>query len=131
MVHRDETVKRRERPSPKAGLGVERMIAPGTLLKSPVLVERLMERRGAAFIHLLADICRAWPELGYWLAEEFGRNAKARANFKALVTAPPETSAAGLVLAEVAGEADPVRDEAKRIRAAIGLTTTRIYGGRT
>ena len=46
---------------------------------------RASERRSRAFLRLLANMCRQFPDLRTWLLEDFGQDAETRANFLALV----------------------------------------------
>ncbi len=107
------------------------MTTPGTSVKRPVLLERLLERRGVAFIRALADTCRAWPELADWLCDDFGRNAKARENFRALIAAPSAIDFVADGLLDISGEADGWRTEIARLKTQIGISTPQLYGGRT
>ncbi|MFZ5495492.1 MAG: hypothetical protein ACOZE5_09185 [Verrucomicrobiota bacterium] len=107
------------------------MIAPGTPVKRPAVLERLLERRGSAFVRALADTCRAWPELGTWLCEEFGRDAEARVRFKALVAEPDSLAPDEDAEAAVSGTLTALRREKTRLLAELGPDVARLWGGRT
>jgi hypothetical protein len=106
------------------------MTVPGTTVKRPVILERLLERRGVAFLQALADTCRAWPKLADWLCDEFSQSAKARENFRALVAAPAAVELAADGLQDISGEAGGWRIEVARLKAETGISA-RLYGGRT
>ena len=94
--------------------------------------ERSHERRTRSFVHLLADICRRFPDLEEWLLEDLSRNGKTRANFRELVDKgelPGEDAADGL--AAIAGEVRGWSEERQRQRAKYPPETSRFYGGLT
>ena len=93
---------------------------------------RASERRSRAFLRLLANMCRQFPDLRTWLLEDFGQDAKTRANFFALVergdlTGEPESDG----FAELAGELDGWREEKRRMKAQLPAQATRPFGGLT
>lgn len=90
------------------------------------------ERESRAFLRLLADICRRFPDLRAWLVEDFARDAKVRANFLGLV----ETGDLGGedmadAFAELAGELGSWREEKRRMRAELPAQAARPFGGLT
>ncbi len=90
------------------------------------------ERRTRSFVHLLADICRRFPDLEEWLLEDFSRNGKTRTNFRELVDKgelPGEDGEDGL--AAIAGEVRGWSEERTRQRAKYPPETSRFYGGLT
>lgn len=90
------------------------------------------ERRSRAFLRLLADICRRFPDLREWLFEDFARGAQTRANFLALIekeTLAGESTADGF--AEMAGELGPWLQEKNRIQAKVPARAVRPFGGLT
>jgi hypothetical protein len=93
---------------------------------------RTAERRSRAFLRLLADICRRFPDLQEWLVEDFTRDAKVRANFLSLVEngdlGGEDTADA---FAEMAGELGSWREEKRRMQAALPAQATRPFGGLT
>ena len=93
---------------------------------------RAPERESRAFLRLLADICRRFPDLRGWLVEDFARDAKVRANFLGLV----ETGDLGGgdtadAFAEMAGELGSWQEEKCRMHAALPAQATRPFGGLT
>jgi len=107
------------------------MIAPGTAVSRPAVVAWATSRRGPAFVEALAESCRAWPELRDWLCEEFGRSARTRANFRALIdAAPADRAAASRGLAALAGETTAWERERARLQDGGGADLGR-FGGRT
>ena len=93
---------------------------------------RASERRSRAFLRLLANMCRQFPDLRTWLLEDFGQDAKTRANFFALVergdlTGEPESDG----FAELAGELDGWREEKRRMKAQLPERAARPFGGLT
>lgn len=108
------------------------MFAPGTSVKRAIILERLLERRSVAFVHGLADACRAWPELRHWLCEEFGTRPHVRENFRALIAKPPATHPLdGPDFMDLADEADAWHREVAHLKATLGVTTPQLFGGRT
>ena len=94
--------------------------------------DRSHERRTRSFVHLLADICRRFPDLEEWLLEDFSRNGKTRTNFRELVDKgelPGEEAADGL--AAIAGEVRGWSEERQRQRAKYPPETSRFFGGLT
>ena len=93
---------------------------------------RSSERRSRAFLRLLADICRQFPDLHTWLIEDFARDPATRANFAALVERGDlngEPMADGF--AELAGELDGWREEKRRMQAQLPTQAARPFGGLT
>jgi hypothetical protein len=93
---------------------------------------RAPERESRAFLRLLADICRRFPDLRGWLVEDFARDAKVRANFLGLV----ETGDLGGedmadAFAEMAGELGSWREEKRRMQVQLPAQATRPFGGLT
>jgi hypothetical protein len=90
------------------------------------------ERRSRAFLRLLADVCRHFPDLREWLVEDFGRNADTRANFLALVERgdlPGDDLADGF--AGLAGELGGWAEEKRRLQAQWPAHAARPFGGLT
>lgn len=103
------------------------MIAP-----AGVTSVREAERRSRAFLRLLSDICRRFPDLQTWLVEDFARDPATRANFVALVEHGDlnnEPMADGF--AELAGELDGWQEEKRRLRAQLPPNAARPFGGLT
>ena len=93
---------------------------------------RASERRSRAFLRLLANMCRQFPDLRTWLLEDFGQDAKTRANFLALVECGDligEPVSNGF--AELAGELDGWLEEKRRMKAQLPAQATRPFGGLT
>jgi len=93
---------------------------------------RVPERESRAFLRLLADICRRFPDLREWLVEDFTRDAKVRANFLGLV----ETGDLGSedmadAFAEMAGELGSWQEEKRRMQAELPAQAMRPFGGLT
>jgi hypothetical protein len=93
---------------------------------------RAHERESRAFLRLLADICRRFPDLRAWLVEDFARDAKVRTNFLGLV----ETGDLGGedmadAFAEMAGELGSWREEKRRLQVELPAQATRPFGGLT
>jgi hypothetical protein len=93
---------------------------------------RAPERESRAFLRLLADICRRFPDLRGWLVEDFARDALVRANFLGLV----ETGDLGGedmadAFAEMAGELGSWREEKRRMQVQLPAQATRPFGGLT
>ena len=93
---------------------------------------RAPERESRAFLRLLADICRRFPDLRGWLVEDFARDAKVRANFLGLV----ETGDLGGgdmadAFAEMAGELGSWQEEKRRMQVKLPAPATRPFGGLT
>src|ERR1017187_8581935 len=93
---------------------------------------RAPERESRAFLRLLADICRRFPDLRGWLVEDFARDAKVRANFLGFVEtgdlAGEDTADA---FAEMAGERGSWREEKRRMQVELPAQATRPFGGLT
>src|SRR5258708_40101929 len=88
------------------------------------------ERRSRAFLRLLADICRQFPELREWRAEDFAKDAAIRANFLALVERSDldgDDLADGF--AELAGELGGWAEEKRRLQAQLPAHAVRPFGG--
>lgn len=93
---------------------------------------RAAERRSRAFICLLADICRQFPDLRAWLLEDFARDADTRANFLALVTSGElDAAATANGFAELAGELNGWRQETQRLQRRLPVQAVRPFGGLT
>jgi hypothetical protein len=108
------------------------MIAPGAFAKRPAIIDRVMERRDAAFLRGLVDTCREWPEIRKWLCEDFVTLEKVRENFKSLVdrpTAAVRTSTYSL--ADLSGESYVWLKEKGRVKSATSPCGAAIFGGRT
>ena len=90
------------------------------------------ERRSRAFLRLLADICRQFPDLQTWLVEDFARDPATRANFTALVE-QGELSGEPMSdgFAELAGELDGWQEEKRRMQAQLPTLAARPFGGLT
>lgn len=54
-------------------------------MSPPASTSPALERRSRAFLRLLADVCRHFPDLREWLVEDFARDTKTRESFLALV----------------------------------------------
>jgi hypothetical protein len=90
------------------------------------------ERRSRAFLRLLADICRRFPDLREWLFEDFARDAQTRANFLVLIEKDAldgEGTADGF--AEMAGELGPWLQEKRRIQGNLPARAVKPFGGLT
>lgn len=107
------------------------MRVPGTFVKRPILLDRLMERRSAAFVCALSDTCRAWPALADWLCEEFPRNAKVRESFRKLVATPSAVDPSTDGLLENCVDTSGRQNEVARLKAQFGIISPQLYGGRT
>lgn len=93
---------------------------------------RAAERRSRAFLRLLADICRQFPDLRAWLLEDFARDAKTRANFLALVERGDlNGEAMSNGFAEMAGELAGWLEEKRRMQARLPAHAVRPFGGLT
>ena len=93
---------------------------------------RASERRSRAFLRLLAGMCRQFPDLRTWLMEDFGRDAKTRANFLAFMERGDlnaESMSNGF--AELAGELDGWLEEKRQMKAELPAEATRPFGGLT
>ena len=91
---------------------------------------RAAERGSRAFLLLLADICRRFPDLREWLVEDFTRDAKVRANFLGLVeNGDPGGEEMADAFAEMAGELGSWREEKRRMQAELPAQATRPFGG--
>ena len=93
---------------------------------------RAPERESRAFLRLLADICRRFPDLRAWLVEDFARDANVRVNFLGLV----ETGDLGGedtadAFAEMAGELGSWQEEKRRMQVELPAQATRPFGGLT
>lgn len=90
---------------------------------------RVAERRSRAFLRLLANICRHFPDLRTWLMDDFVQVAKTRENFTALVERGDLASdEADHGFAEVAGELDAWTEEKRHLKAGF-QPNTRPFGG--
>ena len=99
---------------------------------SPHSSTQSSERRSRAFLRLLADICRQFPDLQTWLIEDFARDPATRANFAAFVERGDfsgEPMSDGF--AELAGELDGWQQEKQRIQTQLSARVTRPFGGLT
>ena len=95
--------------------------------KDESLLLRLAENDDdSATIALLVTLCRQSPKLRHWLWEDFGRDAKTRARFAALVAKTGEITASGFL--ELTDDAAALREEQRRLRAQISPAC---YGGLT
>ncbi|MDD3179558.1 MAG: hypothetical protein PHQ04_04320 [Opitutaceae bacterium] len=91
---------------------------------------RASERRSRAFLRLLANMCRQFPDLRTWLLEDFGRDATTRANFLSLVERGDlNGDAVANGFAELAGELDGWFEEKRRMKAHLPAEATRPFGG--
>lgn len=96
------------------------------------LSSRASERRSRAFLRLLANMCRQFPDLRTWLLEDFGQDAATRANFLALVERGELTDEpASNAFAELAGELDAWREEKRRMKAQLPEQAAHPFGGLT
>lgn len=92
----------------------------------------LAERRSRAFLRLLADICRHFPDLQAWLVEDFGRNEATRTRFVAFIAdGELDGEATSNGFAALAGELDGWREEARRLQAQLPAQAARPFGGLT
>jgi hypothetical protein len=92
----------------------------------------IAERRSRAFLRLLANICRHFPDLRTWLMEDFGRDAATRTNFAALVERGDlgsEEVSDGF--AEVSGELGVWLEEKRRLKAQWKPEFVPQFGGLT
>src|ERR1017187_1464641 len=93
---------------------------------------RAPERGSRAFLRLLADICRRFPDLREWLVEDFTRDAKDRAE---VVGRGGHGHLGGGEMAdafaEMAGELGSWREEKRRRQAELRAQATRPFGGLT
>ena len=88
------------------------------------------ESRSRAFLRLLADICRRFPDLREWLVEDFARDAKVRANFLALVERGDlNGEAMSNGFAELAGELDGWLEEKRQLKGQLPAQATCPFGG--
>ena len=93
---------------------------------------RVSERRSRAFLRLLANMCRQFPDLRTWLMEDFACDAQIRANFLALVERGDlDGEAMSNGFAELAGELDGWLKEKRRMKAQLPAQATRPFGGLT
>jgi len=93
---------------------------------------RETERRSRAFLRLLTDICRQYPDLQTWLVEDFARDPVTRANFTTLVEQgdlSDEPMSDGF--AELAGELHGWQEEKRRMQAQLPMQAARPFGGLT
>src|SRR5882724_2085626 len=98
----------------------------------PVPTSPATERRSRAFLRLLADVCRRFPDLREWLVEDLARDAATRENFLALVERgdlPGDDLADGF--AGLAGELGGWVEEKRRLQAQWPVHATRPFGGLT
>ena len=103
-----------------------------TATVAPASSAQSSERRSRAFLRLLADICRQFPDLRTWLVEDFARDPATRANFTALVERGDfsgEPMSDGF--AELAGELDGWQEEKRRMQAQLPTQAARPFGGLT
>jgi hypothetical protein len=108
------------------------MIAPGAFAKRPAIIDRVMERRDAAFLRGLVDTCREWPEIRKWLCEDFVTLEKVRENFKALVDRPTAAEkTCAYSLADLSGESFVWLKEKDRMKSFTSPFGAAIFGGRT
>jgi hypothetical protein len=108
------------------------MIAPGAFAKRPAIIDRVMERRDAAFLRGLVETCREWPELRKWLCEDFVTMEKVRKNFQALVDRPKAAAKSSVEsLADLSEESLVWLEEKGRVKAATSPFGAAIFGGRT
>ena len=90
------------------------------------------ESRSRAFLRLLADICRRFPDLREWLVEDFARDAKVRANFLALVERGDlNGEAMSNGFAELAGELGGWLEEKRQLKGQLPAQATCPFGGLT
>jgi len=93
---------------------------------------RVAGRRSRAFLRLLADICRRFPDLREWLVDDFARDAKIRANFLGLVESGDLGSdEMADAFAEMAGELGSWREEKHRMRTKLPAQAMQLFGGLT
>ena len=93
---------------------------------------RAPERESRAFLRLLADICRRFPDLRGWLVEDFARDAKVRANFLGLVkTGDLGGEDTADAFAEMAGELGSWQEEKRRMQGELPAQAARPFGGLT
>ena len=93
---------------------------------------RASERRSRAFLRLLANMCRRFPDLRAWLMDDFWRDAATRANFLELVERGDlNGEAMSNGFAELAGELDGWLEEKQRMKAQLPARATRPFGGLT
>ena len=91
---------------------------------------RASERRSRAFLRLLANMCRQFPDLRLWLIEDFAQDANTRASFLALVERGDlNGEAMSNGFAELAGELDGWLEEKRRMKAQLPAQATRPFGG--
>jgi hypothetical protein len=90
------------------------------------------ERRSRAFLRLLADVCREFPDLREWLTEDFARDEATRANFLAMVERG-DLNGHDLAdgFAELAGELDGWSEEKRRLQERWPKGAARPFGGLT
>lgn len=94
--------------------------------RDAALFDRLAaETDESAAVRLFLDLCRSSPELRHWLWEDFAKDSAKRAHLARLLK---RLSADPARFAELNGESDLWREEARRLRAQL---PRRPYGGRT
>src|SRR5882762_2474022 len=101
-------------------------------MSPPVPASSATERRSRAFLRLLADVCRHFPDLREWLVEDFARDADTRENFIALVERgdlPGDDLADGF--AGLAGELGGWSEEKRRLQAQWPAHAAHPFGGLT
>ena len=101
-------------------------------MSPPTPTSPAAERRSRAFLRLLADVCRHFPDLREWLVEDFARSADTRENFLALVERgdlPGGDLADGF--AGLAGELGGWAEEKRRLQAQWPAHAARPFGGLT
>ncbi|MEX2045337.1 MAG: hypothetical protein WD941_08290 [Opitutus sp.] len=90
------------------------------------------ERRSRAFVRMLADMCRQFPDLRTWLMEDFVRDPNTRANFLAVVERGDlDGDANSDGFAALAGELDGWAQEKRRLKAQLPAHAVRPFGGLT
>lgn len=101
-------------------------------MSPPASTSPASERRSRAFLRLLADVCRHFPDLREWLVEDFARDKKTRESFLALVEdgdLPGDDLADGF--AGLAGELGGWAEEKRRLQAQWPVHAIHPFGGLT
>ncbi len=99
---------------------------------APASPARASEHRSRAFLRLLADICRRFPELRAWLVEDFTQDAKTRDAYLALVERGDlNGEAMSNGFAELAGELGAWLEERRQQKAQLPKSAARPFGGLT
>ncbi len=97
---------------------------------TPESPARTTERRSRAFVRLLADMCRQFPDLRVWLTEDFVRDPRVRANFLAVIERGDlDGDATADGFAALAGELEGWAQEKRRLKAQLPAHATCPYGG--